>query len=74
MVAKLENNVQFSLEGLNLAKIHMVAKQYSPYLVFPSCLNLAKIHMVAKPKVHGVQSRARLNLAKIHMVAKRVLV
>ena len=38
------------MRGLNLAKIHMVAKQSKNNDYSTSRLNLAKIHMVAKPQ------------------------
>ena len=70
MVAKRQYGALFRPCGLNLAKIHMVAKRMtvktSPFF----CLNLAKIHMVAKQQLKLRKSNLSLNLAKIHMVAK----
>ena len=50
MVAKHGGDEEVEQKGLNLAKIHMVAKL--PYWSYSTsnCLNLAKIHMVAKPQ------------------------
>ena len=48
MVAKPSFELIVSLNGLNLAKIHMVAKQLITSLNGMYSLNLAKIHMVAK--------------------------
>ena len=48
MVAKQKNKERTKRMGLNLAKIHMVAK-HKVFCSFNSLsLNLAKIHMVAK--------------------------
>ena len=55
---------------LNLAKIHMVAKQKSKLKNTWKGLNLAKIHMVAKHFRLRYSNVPSLNLAKIHMVAK----
>ena len=57
---------------LNLAKIHMVAKQLERTSSLIPSLNLAKIHMVAKLSLAYAHAYTCLNLAKIHMVAKLV--
>ena len=49
MVAKLPTISLKLAIGLNLAKIHMVAKPIFSQHMQIACLNLAKIHMVAKP-------------------------
>ena len=49
MVAKRGRNGCGITLSLNLAKIHMVAKQKNITKIYILCLNLAKIHMVAKP-------------------------
>ena len=49
MVAKPWEINRTEPKSLNLAKIHMVAKQTSNIVAQWISLNLAKIHMVAKP-------------------------
>ena len=56
--------------SLNLAKIHMVTKQFTSLFAFNFCLNLAKIHMVTKQLAEAIAMKIGLNLAKIHMVTK----
>ena len=51
MVAKLLYFCACAISGLNLAKIHMVAKHYIVRVAPEDSLNLAKIHMVAKRQV-----------------------
>ena len=72
MVAKHYQHDIEQLMGLNLAKIHMVAKLQPLTFVVWSRLNLAKIHMVAKHSLFRHSSLGGLNLAKIHMVAKLI--
>ena len=74
MVAKPRIVQMYAHEGLNLAKIHMVAKLVLPIICWSLGLNLAKIHMVAKPLSSYSRYFIRLNLAKIHMVAKLGLI
>ena len=70
MVAKLLRVLFLNTSSLNLAKIHMVAKQSVSISDLVSSLNLAKIHMVAKLTQIAKKMNVCLNLAKIHMVAK----
>ena len=70
MVAKRPHIPLPHFNSLNLAKIHMVAKQDVGLGSLLTCLNLAKIHMVAKLVFVSFLNMKSLNLAKIHMVAK----
>ena len=57
MVAKPIISNRLNLHGLNLAKIHMVAKLGVYHYSYALSLNLAKIHMVAKHRARDeVQS------------------
>ena len=57
MVAKPIGLCEVAQRGLNLAKIHMVAKLSPLSFRRLSGLNLAKIHMVAKrPTIHSLLS------------------
>ena len=48
MVTKLVKQLNEQIQGLNLAKIHMVTKQLAEAIAMKIGLNLAKIHMVTK--------------------------
>ena len=74
MVAKLIRLRPLREAGLNLAKIHMVAKRNVASQSVANSLNLAKIHMVAKQVTVLYFLLMCLNLAKIHMVAKLYLI
>ena len=52
MVTKLDTDNEKDIQGLNLAKIHMVTKQLAEAIAMKIGLNLAKIHMVTKPQTY----------------------